>query len=312
MQPMHTYEQWMKSEGKSGNTIKRYVRIAMDFQQWYVTAAAGQAFDPKLVSAIELQDWKSFLLSATYQGKDGKMKQYSVSSVNNCLKGIKVYFDYLQAIGSITMNPAGKLKPQKLQGAEEEPRWLDRAERSRLLFYIDNEQLRKKNAWRFTRNRAVVFVMLHAGLRACEVVDLNPEDLHFEEKILHVRNGKGGKSRNVDMNKDLIAALRDWLQQRGQANTRKLFVSQRGGPLTEDGLTYLFDQIREKVGIPDLTPHVLRHTFAHDLTDRGTPLQMVAQLLGHSNINYTLVYVTASRQERRQAVNKLAGERYSE
>jgi len=74
---------------------------------------------------------------------------------------------------------------------------------------------------------------------------------------------------------------------------------------------HIFKQLRDKTGIPDLTPHVLRHTFAHDLADRGESLQTIAQLLGHSNLNYTRRYVTPSRKERKSAVNKLAGERYS-
>ncbi|WP_183583943.1 tyrosine-type recombinase/integrase [Paenibacillus rhizosphaerae] len=67
----------------------------------------------------------------------------------------------------------------------------------------------------------------------------------------------------------------------------------------------------DKTGIPDHTPHVLRHTFAHVLAERGESLRTIAKLLGHSNINYRRKYVAPSRKERKAAVNKLAGERYS-
>lgn len=309
---MDKYRTWLLEEGKRPNTVNRYLRIASDFQEWYKEATGLNVFDPRLVSALDLQDWKAYLLEdATYTQKNGSKKKYSIASINNAIKGIKVYFEYLMELGEISANPAAKLKPQKVQDDEDEPRWLERAERSRFLFYIDNAELRKKNPWRFARNRAISFVMLHAGLRVSEVVDLEPEDLDFDEEILRVRNGKGGKSRIVGMNKDLIDALREWIRIRGQPKTRKLFVSQRGGPLTADGVEHLFKQLRDKTGIPDLTPHVLRHTFAHDLAERGESLRTIAKMLGHSNINYTRKYVTPSRKELKAAVQKLAGERYS-
>lgn len=312
---MNEYERWLQEEGKAENTVNRYVRIAADFQAWYKAATKQDDFSPQLVTSLDLQDWKTYLLNeATYQRtKNSKPQKYSVSSVNNCIKGIKVFFDYCMATGAIRTNPAKKVKPQKIQDDEGEPRWLERAEKTRFLFYVDNAQLQKKNAWRFARNRAVAFVMLHAGLRVSEAVDLEPEDLNFtgRKPFLRVRNGKGGKSRIVEMNPDLIDALRAWLEVRGTPRTIKLFVSQRGGPLTEDGVTAMFIKLREKTGIPDLTPHVMRHTFAHDLAERGEPLQTIADLLGHSNVNYTRVYVTSSRDERQKAVNKLSGERFS-
>lgn len=307
---MDRYKNWLHEDGKSPNTINRYMKIVSDFQQWYRTLTNNE-FDPRMVTALDLQDWKQYLLhDATYQrSKDGDTSKYSISTVNNNIKGIKAYFTYLSEEGIISTNPANKLKAHKIQ-EDDEPRWLNRQERSRFLFYIDNSDLRKKNAWRFARNRAISFTMLHAGLRVSEVVDLEVEDLDFIEDILLVRDGKGGKSRYVPMNKDLSTALRDWLDVRGEVDTKKLFTSQRKGPLTTNGVDHIFRSLSVKVGIPDLTPHVLRHTFAHDLAERGESLRTIARLLGHSNINYTRRYVTPSRDEIRAAVNKLSGERY--
>ncbi|WP_200966952.1 tyrosine-type recombinase/integrase [Insulibacter thermoxylanivorax] len=301
---------WLQEEGKRSNTITRYIKVASDFIDWHMSKT-GQTFDPRLVTPLDMQDWKSYLLNeATYVTSHGQQQRYSVSTVNNAIKSIKVFFDYLQEQGVIPSNPAVKLRPQRVQEFDQ-PRWLDRAERSRLLFYIDNAELRKKNAWRFTRNRAICFVMLHAGLRVSEVANLELDDLDFYEEILHVRDGKGGKSRHIPMNKDLVGVLEEWLEYRDDVNTKKVFISQRKNALTVDGIEHLFRSLSVKVGIPDLTPHVLRHTFAHDLAERGESLQTIARLLGHTNINYTKIYVSPSREETRAAVNKLAGERYS-
>lgn len=296
---LQDFETWLRIEGKRPNTVRRYIRIATDFLEW-LSAAGG---DLATVSPLDLQDWKQHLLT-------GKEKKYSIATINNSIKGLKTFFEFLRSTGKIGINPAEKLKAQKIQG-DREPRWLDRAERSRLLFYVDNEQLRRKNPWRFARNRAICFAMLHAGLRVGEVVALEVRDVDLAAGVIAVRDGKGGKSRTVDMNRDLCDAVREWLDIRGDGASPRLFLSQRGGPLTENGITHLFQTLRKKTGIPDLTPHVLRHTFAHDLAERGVPLQTVADLLGHANLNYTRVYVTSSRKEKKAAVEKLAGERYS-
>jgi site-specific recombinase XerD len=303
------YEQWLKENGKTPRTISRYLNIVSDFQSWYVRES-GEEYRPDRVSALDLQDYKQYLIrDATYQDAQGNSRRYKISTVNNTIKGLRTYFTYLEEIGQITSNPARKLKPQKLQEQEEEPRWLNRPERSRLLFYVDHQE-GTKNPWRFARNRAIVYVFLHAGLRENELVDLDLDDLDFVEDILRVRNGKGGKTRYLPINRDLRRALQEWLEQRGELPTKAVFVSQRGHKrLTTDGVYYYITSLKEKTGIPDLTPHVLRHTFAHDLVERGESLHTVAKLLGHTNINYTRRYVTPSRAEARAAVEKLSEER---
>lgn len=297
------YDQWLRENGKQPRTITRYLRIVNDFQAWYVRESSEE-YKPDKVSALDLQDYKQYLIrDATF----GPGKKYAISTVNNIIKGIRTYFTYLEETGQIKSNPSAKLKPHKLQEYDEEPRWLTRAERSRLLFYVNQET---KNLWRFTRNRAIVYVFLHAGLRESELVDLDLDDLDFHEDILRVRNGKGGKTRYVPINRDLKRVLLDWLEQRGDLQTNAVFVSQRGHKrLSNDGVYYLISSLKDKTGVPDLSPHVLRHTFAHDLAERGESLRTIAQLLGHSNINYTRLYVTASRAEARAAVEKLSEER---
>ena len=103
---------------------------------------------------------------------------------------------------------------------------MERFERNKLLRAVDDKNLEQKNRWKFTRNRAIVYVQLYAGLRVSEVTDLEPEDISFETGYLFVRDGKGGKARRIEMNKDLRMALTEWLAERGNPATKNYLLHQ--------------------------------------------------------------------------------------
>lgn len=303
------YEGVLREEGASENTIARYIQVANQFIDWHQELLKTTAFDPNNVSALDLQQWKKYLINeATFQRKNGETKKYSISSVNNCIVSIRTFFNSLEEMGLIKGNPSVKLKTQKVsEDFDSEPRWLERNERNKLIRAIEDEQTERKNRWKFSRNRAIVYLMLLAGLRVSEVVDTETNDISFETGYVFVRDGKGGKARRVEMNKELRNALHIWLEVRGEAKTKKLFTSSRGGgALTKRGVEYLFESLGKKTGIEDLTTHVPRHTLAHDLIESGYSLQRVADILGHANINYTRIYTKTSTQERREALESLS------
>lgn len=303
------YERWLNENGFRDNSIDRYLIVARSFMEWHNRLLKKDVFTSSDVSALDLQDWKKYLLNeATYQRGKQKPKKYSISSVNNSLKAIRTLFNFFCELGEISSNPALKVKSQKMApDFEQEPRWLERSEKNKLLRVLDDEKAADKNRWKFTRNRAIVYVQLHAGLRLSEVLDLEPEDISFETGYIFVRDGKGGKARRIEINKDLRKALSEWIAERGEPDTKKLFTSSRGGKkLSKQGVEYLYHTLGEKTGISDLTTHVPRHTLAHDLVNGGYPLQRVADILGHTNINYTRVYTKSSSEERRAALDSLS------
>jgi site-specific recombinase XerD len=303
------YEHWLRENGFRDNSIERYLIVARNFMEWHNQLLSKDEFSSLNVAARDLHDWKKYMLNeATYQRGKQKPKKYSISSVNNSLKSIRTFFQFHCELGIITSNPALKVKPQKTApDFEKEPRWLDRAERNKLIRVVEDERAAEKNNWKFTRNRAIVYVQLQAGLRLSEVLDLEPEDISFDTGYIFVRDGKGGKARRIEINKDLRKALVEWIAERGDPDTNKLFTSSRGGKkLSKQGVEYLYKTLGEKTGIDDLTTHVPRHTLAHDLVDAGYSLQRVADILGHANINYTRVYIKSSSEERRAALNSLS------
>ncbi len=84
-------------------------------------------------------------------------------------------------------------------------------------------------------------------MRLSEVTDLEPEDISFETGYLFVRDGKGGKARRIEINKDLRKALTEWIAERGDPDTKKLFTSSRGGKkLSKQGVEYLYENVGAK------------------------------------------------------------------
>jgi site-specific recombinase XerD len=318
MNYMDYYKRWLKEDGKSDHTVANYLKVAETFQEWFIKNTNQSTFDPKSVSILELLDWKKYLLDgATYvkgldeNGLPKPPKRYSIRSVQTFIKVIKTYFDFLYESDVIARNPAQKLKPPKTQkDFDEDPRWLERVEKNRLLNFIEDPDKLLKNEWRATRNKAIIFSGLHGGLRRSEIVNLQLDDLSFENSSFFVRDSKGDKSRWIPMNTDLKKALTEWIKQRGTQDHPYLFVSQKGGKLSSQAVWNLCEiTIAPRIFVPDFTPHVLRHTFAHDLIVKGYSLEYVKDLLGHSNINYTIVYTSASKADKSRAVESISEER---
>jgi len=146
------------------------------------------------------------------------------------------------------------------------------------------------------RNRAAVALMLHAGLRVEEVSMLTVDDITINERSgsVLVRNGKGNKQRTVPLNKIARLSIAPWLDIK--PDTETLF------DLTTRSLQRMVNEIGQRIGIPDLTPHWLRYTFAKMLEKAGTPIEAIRDLLGHNSIETTRRYLRSSMEELQSAV----------
>jgi integrase len=156
-------------------------------------------------------------------------------------------------------------------------------------------------SFRTSRDLAIVGLMLFDGLRSCEVLALNREDLLLSESQMRVR-GKGGKPRCLPLAPEIIQLLDHYLLlERPQNCGLPLFVGlkgrARGRRMTSAGLRSLFRHHRRITSVPKANPHRFRHTFARDMLCQGISLPALMQLMGHSNIQTTLVYVHLSAQD---------------
>lgn len=313
---METYKQWLRSLGRSEHTITNYLNTARSFQAWYLKQTKTESFNPLDVSQLDLQEWKAFLLNeATYSrihskgSKEADPKRYSVSSIQTFIKSIKTYFDFLIAAEVITSNPALKLHPPKDENEfEVDLRWLEDDERKRLVEHIEDPGLSEKNSWKHSRNKAIVYAGLYAGLRRSEMVNLKVDDISFENDSLVVQDEHGSKARSLPMNKALKNALLDWIELRGQQDHPYVFVSQRGGKLSENAIWNVCETIAKKISMKDFSPHILRHSFAMELVAKGYKIKEIAALLGHSNLNFTRVYKRPSKANKRLTKESISGE----
>jgi site-specific recombinase XerD len=143
--------------------------------------------------------------------------------------------------------------------------------------------------------------MLLDGLRSCEVLSLQWEDLALADRHLRVL-GKGNKKRLLPLPDDILEVLRSYLHlERPLTNSPALFVClkgrQRGQPMSSAGLRSLFRHHRGRSRVPNANPHRLRHTFGADMVRAGISLPALQQLMGHSHIHTTMLYVQLAPQD---------------
>jgi site-specific recombinase XerD len=168
------------------------------------------------------------------------------------------------------------------------------------------------NSFRAYRDLALVGLMLLDGLRSCEVLALQLEDLQLADAQLRV-SGKGRKERLLPLPEDLSGVLEKYLRlERPLTNSPALFVSlkgrQRGHAMTPAGLRSLFRHHRKGSRVPLANPHRFRHTFGADMVRAGVSLPALQRLMGHAQIRTTMLYVQLAPQdvwrEYRSAVEK--------
>jgi integrase len=164
-----------------------------------------------------------------------------------------------------------------------------------------NEVARFWSSFRNARDLAIVGLMLLQGLRSAEVLALNRDDVLLSEAQLRVP-GKGNKLRLLPLAPETVQLLNHYLRlERPNPSTAALFVSlkgrARGTRMTPAGLRSLFRYHRQATGIKLANPHRFRHTFASDMIRGGMSLPALMQLMGHSDIQTTLVYVQVTPQD---------------
>lgn len=155
------------------------------------------------------------------------------------------------------------------------------------------------------RDRAILEVLYGCGVRVSELCALDIADLdmeRFDTTMVHVRRGKGGKSRHIPLGGQATRAVRHYLQVRADLSHRRtghldptaLFVNYRGGRLSARSVQRMVGRCVQSAGTADATPHALRHSFATHLLDSGIDLRSIQELLGHASLASTQIYTKVS------------------
>ncbi len=217
----------------------------------------------------------------------------NASSINRNISSIRGLYKYLIMMEVINKNPLDKIKNLKQD--------------KRLLKYLSIEDVDKllniqiKTHYDY-RNKAILELMYACGLRASEVVSLRIQNIDFSNSLLRVF-GKGSKERIVPINEEALEILDIYIKEyrckfikKGVQN-EYLFLNNHGKKLTRNALNLIIKQICKNEGIDKyVTPHVLRHSFATHLLENGADLRVIQELLGHSNIDTTEVYLDVTNQ----------------
>lgn len=156
------------------------------------------------------------------------------------------------------------------------------------------------------RDRAILEMLYGAGLRISELTGLDVDDVDLEEGSVRVL-GKGGKERDVPVGRYAREAVTAYLTRArpgfATARTRSaLFLNQRGGRLTRQGVSQLLERHVRAAGIRRrVTPHTLRHSFATHLLEGGADVRTVQELLGHASVATTQIYTLVTKEHLREA-----------
>ncbi len=250
------------------------------FAQWIVEQ------DKTEIDAITLDDLERYLDSLRERDCINRPGKMSPVTIRKRMAGVKTFFSWATRAGILANNPAINLRLPK--AGRRLPKSLT-PEQVHTLLSVEMNAL----------ERAIIYLILDSGLRLSETLDLDLSDLDLARGVAHVRHGKGDKERYVIFGEEARKALEAWLEKRipaGPAETA-VFLGQRG-KFRQIGMYKLIRRIAERAGIK-LHPHMLRHTFATQYLDAGGSIVDLRDLLGHTDIKTTTIYVSVSLEHLR-------------
>jgi site-specific recombinase XerD len=221
-------------------------------------------------------------LAFTYLQKKNK------STVARKIYAVKSFYSYLVKIGILKKNPLDGTGTPKLD--RKIPQILTENE---ILDFLD--ALPEKNFLQL-RNKALFEFLYATGLRISELTELKAVDVHFGERLVRVM-GKGKKERLVPFHEQAAVVLSRYLQcLRGEHHYQgeRIFVNFRGGALSQRSVERILPQVYRHLSGSNrhIYPHLLRHSFATHLLQRGANLRVIQELLGHANLATTEKYTT--------------------
>ncbi len=230
---------------------------------------------------------------ASLRQRDGVSGAMKNTSIARKLSSLRSFYRYLNEFIGIQENPFLYVKGPKISRRIPEFLFYDEME-----LFLSSFDLQKDVD---LRNRALFELMYACGLRVSEIVALRLEDIDFIDQVVHI-TGKGDKQRIVpfyDMAKEIllhyIEEVREkWIQKEKHSI---VFINQRGKGLTTRGVQYLMQKQADALNMSiHIHPHMFRHSFATHLLDNGADLRLVQELLGHSSLSTTQIYVHVSQE----------------
>ncbi|HXY73617.1 MAG TPA: site-specific tyrosine recombinase XerD [Actinomycetota bacterium] len=223
-------------------------------------------------------------------------RRYRASSVARTLAAVRSFHRFLVSEGDADRDPAAGIERPRVPRNLPRPMTVEQVQR---LLEPPSGGARSPAA---LRDQAILETLYGAGLRISELVGLDVDDVDLEEGSVRAF-GKGSKERLVPLGSYGCAAVGAYLEGGRPELARPrsgaaLFLNQRGGRLTRQGVSKILSQAVRRAGIRTrVTPHTLRHSFATHLLEGGADVRVVQELLGHASLSTTQIYtlVTGAR-----------------
>ena len=267
----------------SANTFAAYQRdISL-----YVEFLNGEGIED--FAKVDAQTLSLFVGHLLTEANDGKA--FAVTSARRIIAAVKGLHRFLYREEYLPTNPADGLAVPK--APEKLPDVLTISQANALL---DQEF---PDTPMGLRDRAMLEMLYGCGLRVSELVGLDASALFAEEGYVRV-TGKGNKTRIAPLAGTALRALADYLENgrpfllRGK-QTPALFISRRGGRLSRQAVCTVCEHAGLAIGVKNLHPHTLRHSFATHLLEGGADLRVIQEMLGHASISTTQIYTHVSR-----------------
>ena len=281
------FTEHLRKQDRADKTIQGYISDLQSFTEWFRQRNGEKLTDGNLTST-DVREYRQWLVS----------RGAAPSTINRHLATLRIFSHWL----NISIDVKG-VEEQNLA-----PRWLDRKEQAALVRETEkaiNAAKTETAKVQAVRDRAMIILLLNSGLRISEMCGLSSKDVEITDRKgkLIVRQGKGGKHREIPLNSFARDALKEWAKVGG--NKDPLFHGKRGDRLSSSGVYRRLIELARRANIQGVTPHVLRHSFSKNLVDAGVGLERVAALLGHSNLNTTRIYTTPGMRDLENAVAQL-------
>ena len=278
---IHNYLDYLKyQKNYSDYTIENYHRDILEFFDYL----DREVLDYK---SVVYSDLRFFLMYLKDEKKDKN------SSIDRKLSSLRGFYQYLANEGVVSNNVFSLLNGPKKE--KKLPRYFEYNELESLFEACDLSNALGQ------RDRLILEMLYATGVRVGELVSIKVSDINFSSRTILIL-GKGNKERIVpygDYCEEILKLyLKDGYLSLNNQNSPYLFLNARGGRLTERGVRYLLEEIIKKTSVQkNISPHMIRHSFATHLLNQGCDLMTVQKLLGHESIKATQIYthVTTDR-----------------
>ena len=247
-------------DGKSKNTVAQYVRTC---RKLFETIG-------KPMTEMNAYDVRFFLAKEMERG-------ISDQSRENQRANLSAFFQWMVNEEIIPKNPIAQIKPIKCH-----------QEVKKAFSDIEIDALR--SACKSLKERALMEFLLSTGARVSEVAEMKVQDVNVETLSVHVLHGKGNKERITYTTAVGMKHLLAYIHSRKETGDA-LFYSKNHEPIRTDGIRFILKNVAKRASVSNVHPHRFRRTFATNLSKRGMAVQEIQKLMGHANINTTLVYI---------------------